>query len=204
MVFEGGLSGFAASELGFESVMINSNPETVSTDYDTSDLLFFEPLTLEDVLNIAERLNAPSRAVEGVIVQFGGQTPLNLADGLVKAGPPIIGTPLDSIDLAEDRRRFSELLARLDLKQPPAGTAHTVDEAIEIAGHIGYPVLVRPSYVLGGRGMEICSDESAMLRFMTTAVDASDLGNAPILIDKFLDELVVNRFLNQQARTRAA
>ncbi len=181
-------AAFAASELGFESVMINSNPETVSTDYDTSDLLFFEPLTLEDVLNVAERLNAPGRAVEGIIVQFGGQTPLNLADGLVKAGPPIIGTPLDSIDLAEDRRRFSELLARLNLKQPAAGTAHTVEEATAIAQRIGYPVLVRPSYVLGGRGMEICPDEKAMLRFMTNAVDASDLGNAPILIDKFLDE----------------
>ncbi len=181
-------AAFAASELGFESVMINSNPETVSTDYDTSDLLFFEPLTLEDVLNIAERLNAPARAVEGVIVQFGGQTPLNLAEGLVRAGPPIIGTPVDSIDLAEDRERFSSLLARLSLKQPKSGVARTVDEGVAVAERIGYPVLVRPSYVLGGRGMEVCPDERSMRGFMERAADASDLAAAPVLIDQFLAE----------------
>ncbi|RMH24141.1 MAG: carbamoyl-phosphate synthase large subunit [Planctomycetota bacterium] len=179
-------AAFAASELGFESVMINSNPETVSTDYDTSDLLFFEPLTLEDVLNVAERLNAPARAVEGVIVQFGGQTPLNLAEGLVRAGPPIIGTAVDSIDLAEDRERFSALLAELGLEQPASGIALTVEEGLAVAQRVGYPVLVRPSYVLGGRGMEVCADAASMRRFMERAADASDLAEAPVLIDQFL------------------
>ena len=181
-------AAFAASELGFESVMINSNPETVSTDYDTSDLLFFEPLTLEDVLNVAERLNAPARAVAGLIVQFGGQTPLNLAEGLVRAGPPIIGTAVDSIDLAEDRERFSALLGRLGFKQPASGIARTVGQGLEIAARLGFPVLVRPSYVLGGRGMEICSNEASMRRFMERAADASDLASAPVLIDEFLSD----------------
>ncbi len=179
----------AARELGLESVMINSNPETVSTDYDTSDLLFFEPLTLEDVLNVVDRLHGPGEVsrVQGLIVQFGGQTPLNLAHGLTLAGAPIIGTSLDSIDLAEDRDRFDALLTELDLRRPPAGIARTLDEAIDIAADIGYPVLVRPSYVLGGRGMEICSDRAALKHYMATAVDISDLDGAPILIDKFLD-----------------
>jgi len=292
-------AAYAAKDLGFESVMINSNPETVSTDYDTSDLLFFEPLTLEDVLNIIERLNGqllPQQApiahyfytssfigeshrktvetellkrgvtkaavynqsqwigdsdgehtgveyrlvdehgkywfanfeikpnprlksvsdegagppfdfepckdfiahaqarmsvgegnVHGLIVQFGGQTPLNLAKGLVAAGAPIIGTSVDSIDRAEDRKRFDEVLDKLKLKRPAAGIAHSLDEAIEKASKIGYPVLIRPSYVLGGRGMEICYDEKALRNFMTTALETALLDDAPVLIDKFLD-----------------
>jgi carbamoyl-phosphate synthase large subunit len=198
-------AAFAAHQMGFESVMINSNPETVSTDYDTSDLLFFEPLTLEDVLNVIERLNGeplgPARTksgvpegrgsggsglVRGVIVQFGGQTPLNLAHGLVEAGAPIIGTSVDSIDLAEDRDRFDALLATLNLRRPPAGIARSVDEAVEVATKIGYPVLLRPSYVLGGRGMEICADERALRSFITTALESSGMDEAPVLIDKFL------------------
>ncbi len=319
-------AAFAARELGFESVMINSNPETVSTDYDTSDLLFFEPLTLEDTLNVIERLSgtdlgrivdlshvdgatglssqavahdpadfvgkgftgeAPcelpadlfsqlSRAadekgvgplavvsasrwykkdagqevngvvvnavdhsggvwmatfpsgpqprlekfakdpaerwenffehlhpqvcaradrwmklagglVHGTIVQFGGQTPLNLARGLVAAGVPIIGTTVDSIDLAEDRDRFDALLERLKLARPPSGIAYSIEEAVKEASRLGYPVLIRPSYVLGGRGMEICPDEKALRSFIQTAIKASDLEGAPVLIDKFLD-----------------
>jgi carbamoyl-phosphate synthase large subunit len=188
-------AAFACEDMGFESVMINSNPETVSTDYDTSDLLFFEPLTLEDVLNVIERLNGGGidRAertgkVAGAIVQFGGQTPLNLAHGLAKAGVPLVGTGLDSIDLAEDRDRFKALLEEMGLKQPPSGIARSLDEAVTSASRIGYPVLVRPSYVLGGRGMEICSDESALRTYMTSAVNVSDLANAPVLIDCFLSD----------------
>jgi carbamoylphosphate synthase large subunit len=324
-------AAMAARQMGFESVMINSNPETVSTDYDTSDLLFFEPLTLEDTLNIIERLNGrpltkgrivdlshidgktalnaeriahdpadPTSAkfkgrshvtlpadlfeqlerecekrsidrlaivdasrwyqekdgkeiegatvslvdprgnvwlarfssghdprlvalsldpdprweqffpnlhprvcmaadawmkskgglVHGTIVQFGGQTPLNLAGGLVKGGVPIIGTSLDSIDLAEDRDRFDALLEKLHIERPPAGIARSLDEAVEIAERLGYPVLLRPSYVLGGRGMEICSDRSALVNFMTKALRISDIEAAPVLIDKFLDGAV--------------
>jgi carbamoyl-phosphate synthase large subunit len=188
-------AAFAAENMGFESVMINSNPETVSTDYDTSDLLFFEPLTLEDVLNVIERLNGGgveradrSGKVVGAIVQFGGQTPLNLAHGLAQAGVPLVGTGLDSIDLAEDRDRFKALLHEMGLKQPPSGIARSLEEAISCANGIGYPVLVRPSYVLGGRGMEICSDEAALRTYMTTAVNVSDLANAPVLIDCFLND----------------
>ncbi len=188
-------AAFAARELGFESVIINSNPETVSTDYDTSDLLFFEPLTLEDVLDIIERLNGGgihvtdrSGGVVGVNVQFGGQTPLNLARGLVTMGVPLLGTSLDSIDLAEDRDRFSEVLRELGLKQPEAGIARSVDESVAVAARIGYPVLVRPSYVLGGRGMEVCFDETDLRRYMKIAVGASDLEEQPILIDRFLAE----------------
>jgi carbamoyl-phosphate synthase large subunit len=180
-------AAFACEAMGFESVMINSNPETVSTDYDTSDLLFFEPLTLEDVLNVIERLNRGGQVV-GAIVQFGGQTPLNLAHGLAKAGVPLVGTGLDSIDLAEDRDRFKALLDEMGLKQPPSGIARSLDEAVAVANGIGYPVLVRPSYVLGGRGMEICKDEAALRTYMTTAVNVSDLANAPVLIDLFLNE----------------
>ena len=176
-------AAFAARELGFESVMINSNPETVSTDYDTSNLLFFEPLTLEDVLNVVETLGL----IHGLIVQFGGQTPLNLAHGLALAGAPLIGTSLDSIDLAEDRDRFDALLGRLGLDRPASGIARSLDEAAAIAERIGYPVLVRPSYVLGGRGMEICPDGDALRHYMTNAVDISDLDGAPVLIDQFLD-----------------
>ena len=181
-------AAFAARDEGFESVMVNSNPETVSTDYDTSDLLFFEPLTLEDVLNIVERLDDGRNLVHGVIVQFGGQTPLNLAKGLQKAGVRIIGTSVDSIDLAEDRDRFDVLLSELGLQKPPSGIARTADQAVQIAGRIGYPVLVRPSYVLGGRGMEICSDERALTSYMSSAAIISDLDDAPVLIDRFLDD----------------
>nr|MBC8374389.1 carbamoyl-phosphate synthase large subunit [Planctomycetota bacterium] len=184
-------AAFAARELGYESVMINSNPETVSTDYDTSDMLFFEPLTLEDVLNICEKLNdaplgTPGK-LHGVIVHFGGQTPLNLARGLEEAGVPIIGTSPESIDLAEDRERFAQVLEELGLQSPPSGTAYTVQEAREIADRVGYPVLVRPSYVLGGRAMEIVSDQQQLDIYMGRAVDASTVGrDHPILVDKFL------------------
>jgi carbamoyl-phosphate synthase large subunit len=193
-------AAYAADELGFESVMINSNPETVSTDYDTSDLLFFEPLTLEDVLNVVDRLNgaplkpgatgaaAKTGLVEGLIVQFGGQTPLNLAHGLVKAGAPIIGTSVDSIDLAEDRDRFDALLTRLGLQKPASGIARSLPQAIEIAERIGYPVLVRPSYVLGGRGMEVCSDQASLTHYVTNAVKISEFDGAPVLIDRFLSD----------------
>ncbi|MBL7221064.1 MAG: carbamoyl-phosphate synthase large subunit [Phycisphaerae bacterium] len=184
-------AAFAARELGYESVMINSNPETVSTDYDTSDMLFFEPLTLEDVLNICEKLNDAPLGTEGklhgVIVHFGGQTPLNLARGLEDAGVPIIGTSPESIDLAEDRERFAQVLEELGLQSPPSGTAYTVQEAREIADRVGYPVLVRPSYVLGGRAMEIVSDQQQLDIYMGRAVDASTVGrDHPILVDKFL------------------
>ncbi|MEX2219447.1 MAG: carbamoyl-phosphate synthase large subunit [Phycisphaerales bacterium] len=295
-------AAFAADELGFESVMINSNPETVSTDYDTSDLLFFEPLTLEDVLNVVERLNGsplqsrlrdstqygldgaalstypseviaaidahlaaknirsaaaalttlsadsvrpvpshgytvvsdagrclefwfddsrPRRLIQvdetkhvethlrselderewdlvrrvarkdplvlGLVVQFGGQTPLNLAHGLVKAGAPIIGTSVDSIDIAEDRKRFDALLEKLGISRPPSGIAYSLDEAVAVANRIGYPVLVRPSYVLGGRGMEVCPDERALRHYVTNALQISGVDDAPVLIDRFLD-----------------
>ncbi|QQE10759.1 carbamoyl-phosphate synthase large subunit [Planctomycetota bacterium] len=188
-------AAFAAKELGYEAVMVNSNPETVSTDYDTSDLLFFEPLTFEDVLNICERLNggkfgdADSKdLVHGVIVSFGGQTPLNLAHSLEKSGVPIIGTAVDSIDLAEDRERFAELCTKLNVKQPPNGIAYDVDQAIEIANRITYPVLVRPSFVLGGRAMETVYDDEQLRYYMTIAIGASDLEGQPILVDKFLAE----------------
>jgi carbamoyl-phosphate synthase large subunit len=174
----------AAQELGYDAVMINSNPETVSTDYDTSDLLFFEPLTLEDVLNVTEKL---SENLKGNVVQYGGQTPLNLAHGLNLANVPMLGTALEAIDRAEDRDQFDQLLTKLNLKRPASGIARSIEEAVEIAGRIGYPVLVRPSYVLGGRGMEICSDESALRHYMLTAVDVSGLDDAPILIDQFLN-----------------
>jgi carbamoyl-phosphate synthase large subunit len=190
-------AAFAARELGYESVMVNSNPETVSTDYDTSDLLFFEPLTLEDVLNLCERLNGgrfnsdnANNRVQGVIVQFGGQTPLNLAHGLEKAGVPIIGTNVDSIDLAEDRQRFAGIIHKLGIQQPGNGIAYDVEEAIKVAEKIGYPVLVRPSFVLGGRAMETVFDEAQLRHYMAIAIGASDLEGQPILIDKFLPEAI--------------
>ncbi|MFK7819018.1 MAG: carbamoyl-phosphate synthase large subunit [Planctomycetaceae bacterium] len=176
-------AAFALSEMGIESIMVNSNPETVSTDYDTSDLLFFEPLTTEDVLNICDRLNP-----DGVIVQFGGQTPLNLARGLEAAGVNIIGTSPDMIDAAEDRERFQAILNKLGLRQPPNGIATNVEAARTAANRIGYPVLVRPSYVLGGRAMEICYDESSLVKYMTEAVDASP--DKPVLIDRFLEDAI--------------
>jgi carbamoyl-phosphate synthase large subunit len=176
-------ASFALKELGIESIMVNSNPETVSTDYDTSDKLYFEPLTREDVLNIIER-----EKPEGVIVQFGGQTPLNLAVPLAKAGVPILGTSPDSIDRAEDRERFQQLLQKLNLLQPDNGTAHNTAEALQIATKIGYPVVVRPSYVLGGRAMRIVYNEKDLTHYMNTAIDVSP--EHPILIDKFLKDAV--------------
>ncbi|MFA7000939.1 MAG: carbamoyl-phosphate synthase large subunit, partial [Candidatus Omnitrophota bacterium] len=174
-------AAFALKELGFETIMVNSNPETVSTDYDTSDKLYFEPLTLEDVLNICDR-----EKPIGVIVQLGGQTPLNLVKGLVANGIPILGTSPESIDDAEDRDRFAKLLAKIGLKQAENGIARTFEEAFEIAEKIGYPLVIRPSYVLGGRAMEIVTDKTGLKKYMTHAVEASD--EHPVLIDKFLDE----------------
>jgi len=176
-------AAFALKEAGCETLMVNSNPETVSTDYDTSDQLFFEPLTLEDVLNICEK-----QKPEGVIVQLGGQTPLNLARGLEAAGVRILGTTPESIDLAEDRERFQKLLRRLNIAQPPNGIANDVEGAVAVASSIGYPVLVRPSYVLGGRAMEIVYDEESLRHYMSMAVDVS--GDHPVLIDKFLEDAI--------------
>jgi carbamoyl-phosphate synthase large subunit len=176
-------AAFALREAGFETIMVNSNPETVSTDYDTSDHLFFEPLTAEDVLNICDRMQP-----KGLIVQFGGQTPLNLAKALEAAGAPIIGTSVDSIDVAEDRERFKALVERLALRQPATATALDVQQAVHIARRIGYPVLCRPSYVLGGRGMEIVYDEPALIRYMQRALEVSP--GKPVLIDKFLESAI--------------
>ena len=176
-------ASFALRELGIESVMVNSNPETVSTDYDTSDLLFFEPLTVEDVLNICDRIQP-----DGVIVQFGGQTPLNLARALSNAGVNIIGTSVDTIDAAEDREQFQQLLNHLGLKQPPNGIARTMNEARQKVTEVGYPVLVRPSFVLGGRAMEICYDKAQFERFVLEAFIVS--AGQPVLIDKFLEEAI--------------
>ena len=174
-------ASFALKEAGFETIMVNCNPETVSTDYDTSDRLYFEPVTYEDVMNIVEK-----ERPWGVIVQFGGQTPLNLALALKKAGVPIIGTTPEAIDRAEDRKKFSELLRKLGLKQPANGTAINVEEAKREAARIGYPVLVRPSYVLGGRAMEIVYDEATLEEYMDKrAQDVSQ--DRPILVDRFLD-----------------
>jgi carbamoyl-phosphate synthase large subunit len=174
-------ASFALKELGVESIMVNSNPETVSTDYDTSDKLYFEPLTREDVLNIV----ATEKPL-GLILQFGGQTPLNLAVPLGKAGVPIMGTPASAIDRAEDRRLFKELLAKLNLKQPPNDTVTSVEQALKVAHEITYPVLVRPSYVLGGRAMQIVADDAGLTNFMNWALEASP--DHPILIDKFLED----------------
>ena len=176
-------ASFALREMGIESIMVNSNPETVSTDYDTSDRLYFEPLTKEDVLNIIE-----SERPEGVIVQFGGQTPLNLSVPLAEAGAPILGTPPDAIDRAEDRKRFQVLLQKLGLTQPANDTAFNADEAAAAADRIGYPVVVRPSYVLGGRGMEIVYDRDALEAYFIGAAKVSP--DHPILIDKFLEEAI--------------
>jgi carbamoyl-phosphate synthase large subunit len=174
---------FGLKEIGYETIMINCNPETVSTDYDTSDRLYFEPLTIEDVMNIID-LEKP----EGVIVQFGGQTPLKLAVPLEREGVKILGTSPDSIDRAEDRKRFKEVLNKLDLKQPESDTAMSIEEAVRIAAKIGYPVMVRPSYVLGGRAMEIVYDESALVGYMERAVKASP--EHPILVDKYLEDAI--------------
>jgi carbamoyl-phosphate synthase large subunit len=174
-------AAFALSDAGFETIMVNCNPETVSTDYDTSDRLYFEPLTLEDVLAIVDK-----EKPLGVIVQFGGQTPLKLAVALERAGVPILGTPPDAIDRAEDRERFDLVLDELDLKRPPSGMARSFEEARSVAERIGYPVLVRPSYVLGGRAMEIVHDTESLARYMQYAVQASP--EHPVLVDRFLND----------------
>ena len=176
-------AALALREDGYETIMINCNPETVSTDFDTSDRLYFESLTLEDVLEIVH-IEKP----KGVIVQYGGQTPLKLARALEAAGVPIIGTSPDSIDLAEDRERFQKLLERLGLKQPPNATARSVEQAVNAAKDLGYPLVVRPSYVLGGRGMEIVFNEEGLQRYMKEAVSVSN--DAPVLLDRFLDDAV--------------
>ncbi len=176
-------AAFALKELGYETIMVNSNPETVSTDYDTSDKLFFEPLTKEDVLNIFER-----EKPIGAVVQLGGQTPLNLSKQLKAAGVPILGTSAEAIDAAEDREKFKALLDKIKVKQPVSGIAYTAKESAEIAKRIGYPVLIRPSYVLGGRAMEIVYDEAQLEKYIVQAMEAS--GPNPVLIDKFLEEAI--------------
>jgi len=178
-------AAFALREDGYETIMVNCNPETVSTDYDTSDRLYFEPLTLEDVLGVYEH-EAAAGAEVGMIVQFGGQTPLNLSLPLKKAGVPIIGTSPESIDLAEDRKRFGRLIEELGIPQPEGALATSVAEAVAGADRVGYPVLVRPSYVLGGRAMVIAYDRDAVLRYMTTAIEYSQ--ERPVLIDHFLED----------------
>jgi len=180
-------AAFALSEIGFESIMVNCNPETVSTDYDTSDRLYFEPLTAEDVIELI-RKEQENGEVVGVIVQFGGQTPLKLAHALQAAGIPILGTSPDAIDLAEDRDRFQKLLHDLDLKQPQNGIARSADDARRIVNEIGYPVVIRPSYVLGGRAMEIVRDEAQFDRYITEAVIVS--GDSPVLIDSYLSDAI--------------
>jgi len=176
-------AAFTLRDEGYESIMVNCNPETVSTDYDTSDKLYFEPLTVEDVLSIYQK-----EKPEGVIVQFGGQTPLNIASELAEAGVKIIGTTPEAIDLAEDRDRFRHMMSKLGIPQPESGMASTLEEALAIAGEIGYPLMVRPSYVLGGRGMEVVHDDEMLRHYVVAAVDVSP--ERPILIDKFLENAI--------------
>jgi len=176
-------AAFALRELGLETIMVNSNPETVSTDYDTSDKLYFEPLTLEDVLNIYDQ-----EKPEGVFVQFGGQTPLNLSQGLKAAGVPILGTQQESIETAEDRQLFAAMLDKLGLRQTPNGSAVSTEEAVAIAQKIGYPVLVRPSFVLGGRAMELVYNEQDLRRYMASAIEVSP--ERPVLVDRFLEDAI--------------
>ncbi|MES9839579.1 MAG: carbamoyl-phosphate synthase large subunit [Candidatus Thiodiazotropha endolucinida] len=176
-------AAFAMRDDGYETIMVNCNPETVSTDYDTSDRLYFEPLTLEDVLEVIHK-EQPA----GVIVQYGGQTPLKLANDLEAAGAPIIGTSPDSIDLAEDRERFQQLVEKLNLRQPPNRTARDTESAVQLADEIGYPLVVRPSYVLGGRAMEIVYNENELRRYMREAVSVSN--DSPVLLDRFLDDAI--------------
>ena len=173
-------AALALREDGFETIMVNCNPETVSTDYDTSDRLYFEPLTLEDVLEIIAK-----EKPEGVIVQFGGQTPLKLSRALEAAGAPIIGTSPDSIDVAEDRERFQALVRKLGLKQPANATARNEEQAVQLAREVGFPLVVRPSYVLGGRAMEVVFNEEDLRAYMTNAVQVSN--DSPVLLDRFLD-----------------
>jgi carbamoyl-phosphate synthase large subunit len=174
-------AALALRERGYETIMVNSNPETVSTDFDISDKLYFEPLTLEDVLEIVER----ERPL-GVIVQLGGQTPLKLTRALERAGVHILGTPPDAIDIAEDRRRFEQIAREVGVRQPPSGTATSIEEAVCIAADVGYPVLVRPSYVLGGRAMRIVYDEASLRDYFEHAIRVSD--DRPVLIDRFLED----------------
>jgi len=176
-------AAFALRDLGYESIMVNCNPETVSTDYDTSDKLYFEPLTVEDVLSIYNK-----EKPEGAIVQFGGQTPLNIAKELEEAGVKILGTSVESIDLAEDRENFAKVMKKIEIPQPESGMASTLGQALKIAEKIGYPLIVRPSYVLGGRGMEIVYDEEMLTSYVKAAVDVSP--DRPILIDKFLEDAI--------------
>jgi carbamoyl-phosphate synthase large subunit len=176
-------AAFAIRDSGYESIMVNCNPETVSTDYDTSHKLYFEPLTVEDVLSIYKK-----EKPDGVVVQFGGQTPLNIADELQANGVKIIGTSPETIDLAEDRDRFRKIMERLSIPQPASGMASNLDEALEIADRIGYPLMVRPSYVLGGRGMKIILDEEMLLQYVTAAVDVTP--DRPLLIDMFLEDAI--------------
>jgi carbamoyl-phosphate synthase large subunit len=173
-------AAFALRDMGYETIMVNCNPETVSTDYDTSDKLYFEPLTVEDVISIYER-----ERPEGMIVQFGGQTPLNIARELEEAGARVIGTTVDTIDLAEDRDRFRMMMEKMEIPMPESGMASNLDEALEVAARIGYPLMVRPSYVLGGRGMEVIYDEEMLERYVAAAVDVTP--ERPILIDRFLE-----------------
>ncbi|MFN4275032.1 MAG: carbamoyl-phosphate synthase large subunit [Ferrovibrio sp.] len=180
-------AAYALKDAGFETIMVNCNPETVSTDYDTSDRLYFEPLTVEDVLEIV-RVEQSTGKLLGVIVQFGGQTPLKLAAGLEAANVPILGTSPDAIDLAEDRERFQQLLQKLNLKQPANGIARSEDEARAVVAKIGYPVVIRPSYVLGGRAMEIVRNSAQLERYMTEAVKVS--GSSPVLIDSYLSDAI--------------
>ncbi len=176
-------AAFALRDEGYETIMVNCNPETVSTDYDTSDKLYFEPLTVEDVLSIYEK-----EKPEGVIVQFGGQTPLNIANELAQAGVKIIGTSPETIDLAEDRDRFRQMMAKLGIPMPESGMASNLEEALRVAERIGYPSMVRPSYVLGGRGMEVVHDEEMLKQYVAAAVDVTP--ERPILIDKFLENAI--------------
>jgi carbamoyl-phosphate synthase large subunit len=176
-------ASYALREEGFQSIMVNCNPETVSTDYDTSDRLYFEPLTVEDVMNIVDLENPI-----GAIVQFGGQTPLNISGALANRGLKILGTSPESIDVAEDRKLFQQMIKKLKLTQPDNGTATSFDEAREVARRIGYPVVVRPSFVLGGRAMEVVYDEKSLADYMTKAFDASP--ERPILVDKFLEDAI--------------
>src|SRR5262249_6488597 len=189
-------AAFALKEAGYEAIMVNCNPETVSTDYDTSDRLYFEPLTAEDVLEIIETERSRG-TLHGVIVQFGGQTPLKLAEPLEQAKVPILGTSPDAIDLAEDRYRFKELLDRLGLRQAQSRIATSTDEARAIAEQIGYPILIRPSYVLGGRAMEIVHDAAQLDRYVTRLAGALDRPSElvvsdrrPLLIDRYLSDAV--------------
>jgi carbamoyl-phosphate synthase large subunit len=180
-------AAYALKEVGFETIMVNCNPETVSTDYDTSDRLYFEPLTAEDVMALVRREQSNGKLL-GCIVQYGGQTPLKLSQALSKAGIPILGTSADAIDLAEDRERFQLLLRRLALRQPVNGIARSTEEAVAVAERVGFPVVIRPSYVLGGRAMEIVYDQKGLHRYMREAVRVS--GDNPVLIDRYLNDAI--------------